>query len=113
MNHPNRPKCKLDSQSTAKFANRPPAIKSRNWVFGLNTGAWRRHFYSHQLLLVGHIPACAAQRECGDSEIPSDVKLNPSSFHPSTPPIIFFTGRPSRARFSAARSAPLQCGPLQ
>jgi len=37
----------------------------------------------------------------------------PSTFQPSTPPIIFFTSRPSRASLSAALSAPLQCGPLQ
>ena len=40
------------------------------------------------------------------------TRRKPSSFHPSTPPIIFLTGRPRRARCAAARSAPLQCGPL-
>lgn len=41
------------------------------------------------------------------------ARSKPSSFQPSTPPIIFFTGRPSRARRMAALSAPLQCGPAQ
>ena len=40
-------------------------------------------------------------------------RLKPSSFHPSTPPTIFFTFRPRRASRIAARSAPLQCEPLQ
>ena len=35
-------------------------------------------------------------------------KEKPSSRQPSMPPIIFFTGLPSRARRSAALSAPLQ-----
>ncbi len=41
------------------------------------------------------------------------ISSKPSSSHPVTPPIIFFTGRPSRASASAALSAPLQCGPAQ
>ncbi|GEM_PF-6456053 len=40
-------------------------------------------------------------------------RAKPSTFQPSAPPIIFFTFRPRRARRAAARSAPLQCGPLQ
>ena len=47
------------------------------------------------------------------SHRPITIKSKPSSFHPSTPPIIFFTFRPSRARLAAPRSAPLQCGPPQ
>ena len=41
------------------------------------------------------------------------TSANPSSSHPVTPPIIFFTGRPRCARRSAALSAPLQWGPAQ
>jgi peptidoglycan/LPS O-acetylase OafA/YrhL len=41
------------------------------------------------------------------------VTGKPSSAQPVMPPSINFTGRPSRARRSAARSAPLQCGPAQ
>jgi nitrilase len=41
------------------------------------------------------------------------VSVKPSSFQPSTPPIIFLTGRPIRASRAAARSAPLHCGPAQ
>jgi hypothetical protein len=41
------------------------------------------------------------------------TRRKPSSFHPSMPPIIFFIRRPRRASRAAARSAPLQCGPLQ
>ena len=37
----------------------------------------------------------------------------PSSSQPVTPPIIFFTGRPSFANRIAAFSVPLQCGPAQ
>ena len=42
-----------------------------------------------------------------------DVKVKPSSIQPVTPPIIIFTGKPSRARRNAALLAPLQCGPAQ
>ena len=41
------------------------------------------------------------------------TKANPSSAQPVMPPIITFTGNPSRASLSAARSVPLQCGPAQ
>ncbi len=41
------------------------------------------------------------------------TRSKPSSFQPSIPPIIFLTGRPSRARRTAALSAPLQWGPAQ
>src|SRR5262249_20313226 len=37
----------------------------------------------------------------------------PEPRQPSAPPSIFFTFRPSRAMRTAARSAPLQCTPLQ
>lgn len=37
----------------------------------------------------------------------------PSAAHPAMPPGMVFTRRPSRAKRSAARSAPLQCGPAQ
>src|SRR3989442_14515549 len=43
----------------------------------------------------------------------SVIRRKPSSFQPSTPPIIFRTFRPNIASWSAARSAPLQCGPAQ
>ncbi len=43
----------------------------------------------------------------------SATSSNPSSIQPVMPPIIFLTGRPSRARRTAALSAPLQCGPAQ
>ena len=36
------------------------------------------------------------------------VRLKPSSSQPVTPPIIIFTGKPSRARRTAALFAPLQ-----
>ena len=39
--------------------------------------------------------------------------LKPSSSQPVIPPIMIFTGRPSRASRTAARCAPLQCGPAQ
>jgi hypothetical protein len=38
------------------------------------------------------------------------VNVKPSSIQPVTPPIIIFTGNPSRPRRSAALFAPLQCG---
>jgi hypothetical protein len=41
------------------------------------------------------------------------VNMKPSSIQPVTPPIIIFTGKPSRARRNAALLAPLQCGALQ
>jgi hypothetical protein len=41
------------------------------------------------------------------------VNVKPSSIQPVTPPIIIFTGKPSRARRNAALLAPLQCGPAQ
>src|SRR5258708_16860092 len=41
------------------------------------------------------------------------TSVKPSSSQPVTPPIIFFTGRPSDASLSAALSAPLQWGPAQ
>ena len=42
-----------------------------------------------------------------------ESRSRPSSSQPVTPPIISFTGRLSRASRSAARCAPLQCGPAQ
>ncbi len=36
-----------------------------------------------------------------------------SSSQPVIPPAMIFTGRPSSARRSAPRAAPLQCGPAQ
>jgi hypothetical protein len=41
------------------------------------------------------------------------VREKPSSIQPVTPPIIILTGRPNRARRTAALLAPLQCGPAQ
>jgi hypothetical protein len=41
------------------------------------------------------------------------VNVKPSSIQPVTPPIIIFTGKPSRERRNAALLAPLQCGPAQ
>ncbi len=49
----------------------------------------------------------------GHSESYDGVNVKPSSIQPVTPPIIIFTGKPSRARRSAALLAPLQCGPAQ
>ena len=49
----------------------------------------------------------------GHSESYDGVKVKPSSIQPVTPPIIIFTGKPSRARRNAALLAPLQCGPAQ
>ncbi len=43
----------------------------------------------------------------------SVANSNPSSSHPVIPPAIIFTGRPSSARRSAPRAAPLQWGPAQ
>jgi len=42
-----------------------------------------------------------------------ETSSNPSSFHPSMPPIISFTGKPRDATRTAALFAPLQCGPAQ
>ncbi len=44
---------------------------------------------------------------------PPGSSAKPSSFQPSTPPFMRFTGRPRRASRTAALSAPLQCGPAQ
>jgi hypothetical protein len=41
------------------------------------------------------------------------VREKPSSIQPVTPPIIILTGKPNRARRTAALLAPLQCGPAQ
>jgi hypothetical protein len=49
----------------------------------------------------------------GHSESYDGVNVKPSSIQPVTPPIIIFTGKPSRARRNAALLAPLQCGPAQ
>jgi hypothetical protein len=46
-------------------------------------------------------------------KIHDEANVRPSSAQPVSPPIMIFTGRPSCAIFSAALSAPLQCGPAQ
>ena len=45
------------------------------------------------------------------ASLPASSK--PSSNQPVIPPVMIFTGRPSCARRSAPRAAPLQCGPAQ
>ena len=66
------------------------------------------------------VPRPAARRTTGPYATPGRprrrhfrLSSKPSSFQPVKPPIIFLTGRPSRASATAALSAPLQCGPAQ
>ena len=70
---------------------------------------------SHARLTIAGaaISEAAAKTRGGHSESYDGVNVKPSSIQPVTPPIIIFTGKPSRARHNAALLAPLQCGLAQ
>jgi hypothetical protein len=74
-------------------------------VSAAGAGTWRRTHSIYEHASCGS-PPCHHGRS-------ATTRGKPSSFHPSMPPIIFLTRRPRRAKRAAARSEPLQCGPLQ
>ena len=65
-------------------------------------------YFSALWALAGHRPLPVRVKTGGHSEGYDGVSVKPSSIQPVTPPIIIFTGKPSRARRNAALLAPLQ-----
>ena len=94
----------------------PPGF-GRAWSATSSQRVGRRHWsatiVAQGLAQTTFRPKPDVANSSGHSESYDGVKVKPSSIQPVTPPIIIFTGKPSRARRNAALLAPLQCGPAQ
>ena len=74
---------------------------------------WRDRVIDHRAANRRFGPKPVVANSSDHCESYDGVNVKPSSIQPVTPPIIIFTGKPSRARRNAALLAPLQCGPAQ
>ena len=125
-NLPSLRESNCDAASTPQPANRKPTSalhRAHNETPGPTNGPSRPTKFSppSDVSATGPEPLIQRTLISGDllervlvdrigNESYDGVNVKPSSIQPVTPPIIIFTGRPSRARRNAALLAPLQRG---